>query len=540
MNILHNVSQHLRQWAELAEALASQWHALAPAKGDRTPLRLAAFDLDSPLLMFGSGDAIRSAELCEGVAILGATGSGKSSSIGALLAQQLLAARLWDGKRVGFLVLCAKPDECKTWQQYAERTGRKDDLIVMEARGDEAFNFLEWEAAKAKRQGVKLTENIVSMFMEVLSVTQGQKQHSDSFWIDATRELMRNAIDLLQAGGNKVTLHSLCEIIDTAPLTHEEAASEEWQESSFCYQSITGAAEAFAAMKLTVKNLPAKERDRFHSEERDFKTAHDYFMVKFPAMDERPRSGVLMMWSSLIDMFRRGVMADLFCGKTTFDLEDIEQGKVLILNLPALGVMKESGRIAQILMKYLFQRHIQARDVSLSPCPAVIWADEAHYFTSQNDVLFMTTARSSRTITVYISQTMRNFQEVLGNKSEISADALLAGFQTKIFCCNGDDYTNQWGSRLIGSTWQFKTSTTTGRTTQTLNPGESNNDGSSTQEQLCAQIDAVKFTLLRKGGAANNFYVDCVIFQPGKRWGNGKNHLEITLNQKQINGEERR
>ena len=158
------------------------------------------------------------------------------------------------------------------------------------------------------------------------------------------------------------------------------------------------------------------------------------------------------------------------------------------------------------------------------------------YFTSQNDVMFMTTARSSRTITVYISQTIRNFQEVLGSKGEISADALLAGFQTKVFCCNGDDYSNQWASRLIGSTWTSKGSYSKGQSQQDSSPGLTRNDGFNVNEQLGAQIDPVKFTQLRKGGVANQFFVDCIIFQPGKSWGNGKNHLEITLNQKQING----
>ena len=149
----------------------------------------------------------------------------------------------------------------------------------------------------------------------------------------------------------------------------------------------------------------------------------------------------------------------------------------------------------------------------------------------------MTTARSSRTITVYISQTIRNFQEVLGSKAEVSADALLAGFQTKIFCCNGDDYSNQWASRLIGSVWTGKGSYNKGRSQQDMNQSTARNEGFSVNQQLAAQIDPVKFTQLRKGGVAHQFFVDCIVFQPGKIWANGRNYMEITLNQKQINGE---
>lgn len=534
MSLLKKISNGLHHLARVADVINDQvLQQPNPFNGNSAPRQLAppTLTLDSPLLFFGNGDIVRISELMEGVFIGGATGSGKSSSIGALLAQQLLAASLWDGKKIGFVVLCAKPDECGTWKRYLARTGRADDAIILEAGGDHAYNFFE-EEAKANPD----TENLIAMFLEVLSITQEKKQSNDSYWMDGVRELMRNGIDLLKASREKMTLNALCSIIDQAPLSIADADSKEWQESSYCYKAIEKAAAYFADVKQKLPQLSAKEREQFQSEERDFKVAYDYFLSKFPALDERPRSGIVSMWGGLVDMFRRGVMADLFCGKTTFSLSDIEQGKILILNLPILGAMKETGRIAQILMKYLFQRHIQARDVSLSPCPVVIWADEGHYFCSKNDILFMTTARSSRTITVYVSQTIRNFQEVLGSKGEISADALLAGFQTKVFCCNGDDFTNQWASRLIGSTWTTKGSYSKGQSQQDLNPGTTRNNGFNVNEQLTAQIDSTHFTQLRKGGVSNNFYVDCVIFQPGKCWANGKNHLEITLNQKQING----
>lgn len=534
MSFWKTVSNGLQQLARVADVINDQVQQSNHFNGNGAPPRQFApptLTLESALLLFGNGDIVRISELMEGVFIGGATGSGKSSSIGALLAQQLLAASLWDGRKIGFMVMCAKPDEIGIWRKYLARVGRTDDAVILEAGGSESYNFFEQEALANPD-----TENLIAMFLEVLSITQEKKQSNDSYWMDGVRELMRNGIDLLKASKEKMTLNALCSIIEQAAPSIADADSKEWQESSYCYKAIEKAAAHFVGIKQKLPQLSAKEREQFQSEERDFKVAYDYFLSKFPALDERPRSGIVSMWGGLVDMFRRGVMADLFCGKTTFSLSDIEQGKILILNLPILGAMKETGRIAQILMKYLFQRHIQARDVSVSPCPVVIWSDEAHYFCSQNDVMFMTTARSSRTITVYISQTVRNFQEVLGNKGEISADALLAGFQTKVFCCNGDHFSNTWASNLIGQTWTSKGSYSKGQSQQDLNPGTTRNNGFNVGEQLAAQIDPVKFTQLRKGGVSNNFYVDCIIFQPGKSWANGKNHLEITLNQKQING----
>jgi len=533
MNFLKKMSNGLHSLAVITDAISNQVQQFNLSNDRHAPRSFSppSLTLDSPLLLFGNGDIVRISELTEGVFIAGATGSGKSSSIGALLAQQLLAIRLWEGRKTGGLVLCAKPDEIGVWRRYLASAGRIDDAIILEAGGGHSYNFFE-EEAKANPD----TENLIAMFLEVLSITQEKKQSSDSYWMDGVRELLRNGIDLLKSSREKMTLNALCSIIDQAPLSIADADSKEWQESSYCYQAVEKAAGHFAEMKNKLQSLSPKEREKLQSEERDFKVAYDYFLSKFPSLDERPRSGIVSMWSGLVDMFRRGVMADLFCSKTSFSLSDLEQGKILILNLPVLGAMKETGRVAQVLMKYLFQRHIQARDVSLSPAPVVIWADEAHYFCSQNDVMFMTTARSSRVITVYISQTVRNLQEVLGHKGEISADALLAGFQTKVFCCNGDDYSNQWASRLIGSVWTSRGGYSKGQSQQDSSPTTTRNDGFNVNEQLTAQIDPVKFTQLRKGGVSNSFYVDCIIFQPGKLWANGKNHLEITLHQKQING----
>jgi hypothetical protein len=60
--------------------------------------------LDAPLLKLGS-QAWTVGDACEGVLIMGATGSGKTSGSGAHLAHAYLRAGF------GGMVLCAKPDE---------------------------------------------------------------------------------------------------------------------------------------------------------------------------------------------------------------------------------------------------------------------------------------------------------------------------------------------------------------------------------------------------------------------------------------------
>ena len=58
---------------------------------------------------------------------MGATGSGKSSGPGRHIALAMLR------KGFGFCVLCAKKDEKERWLNYAEETGRSDDIVLFDS-----------------------------------------------------------------------------------------------------------------------------------------------------------------------------------------------------------------------------------------------------------------------------------------------------------------------------------------------------------------------------------------------------------------------
>ena len=64
------------------------------------------------------------ADACEGAAILGGTGAGKTSGSGRHLALGYLRAGM------GGLVLTAKSDERALWKSYCHEAGRLEDLIV--------------------------------------------------------------------------------------------------------------------------------------------------------------------------------------------------------------------------------------------------------------------------------------------------------------------------------------------------------------------------------------------------------------------------
>src|SRR5205085_5585505 len=104
---------------------------------------------------------------------------------------------------------------------------------------------------------------------------------------------------------------------------------------------------------------------------------------------------------------------------------------------------------------------------------------------------------------------------VLGSYEAV--DSLLGNLQAKFFCQNTGD-TNEWASRLLGDRIIHVTSTgvslSRGDDVRAAK-GDSHSSNVSRAEQRRRFVEASKFTMLRKGGPANGFQVDCVVFNGG-------------------------
>ena len=460
-----------------------------------------AFSLETPLLQFShSADLWTLADACEGVQIFGALGSGKTSGSGQAIAKSYLRAGF------GGLVLTAKPDERELWERFAADTGRSDDIMIFKPGGAYQFNFLKYEM-KRPGEGAGDTENLVRLFRYVLDV---QQQHTasrqDSFWENALNQLLRNAIDTAAAAADTETLQlsSIRDIIKTAPLHPEQLENRDWLENSFCMQSL----KAGFARELS----PDKRRD--------LEAAADYWTAEFPNLAEKTRSIIVLMFTGLADQFLRGKTHKLFTDKLSIVPELSETGKIIILDLP-VKEYGESGRLAQILFKYLWQKAIERRSVKESPRPVFLWADEAQNFCASYDMQFQATARSAKACTVYLTQNLPNYYAAFGSgdKGKQEADALLGNLQTKIFHANGDPVTNNFAADTIGKSWQQHSSTNFGQSEGKGQDGKKqDSSGGGTSESYDYIIPPTDFTKLRKGGNPNGLIVDGVIFQGGRRF----------------------
>jgi hypothetical protein len=142
--------------------------------------------LEFPLAHFSeyAADAWTLADACQGVAILGENGSGKTSASGRHRARQYLKAGF------GGLVLCFKTEEADLWRSYLKEAGREQDGRFFGVDQEFRFNFMDYEA---RGSGMDFVENLVTLLVDVASIQRraeamGSEAH---FWLPQKKKLLR-------------------------------------------------------------------------------------------------------------------------------------------------------------------------------------------------------------------------------------------------------------------------------------------------------------------------------------------------------------
>jgi len=473
-----------------------------PGGGDEDPVVAATKEtvlLDIDGNTWTIGDAI------EGTQIFGATGSGKTTGSGAMLANRFLDKQCGN---FGGLVLTAKPEELKTWERYLARAKREQDKVVFDPKSGYQFNFLDYEFNRPddpSADGKRLTLNIVSLFMATLS-TGETGANTDPYWNDALRELLTHTIDLADMGCGELELPDLAEIIRSAPQSKSELRSPTWQKSR-CFELLQAAC-------ADAERLKEENPDRYG----DLVQTVAYWLGDFPNLSDRTRSIIVSSFTGKTAGLLRSPLRRMFCTKATPETDKVRptethKGKIIIVNLP-VKEYGEVGRFAQIIYKTVWQRATERRQLTGEWRPVFLWADEAQYFVTQEDMLFQQTARSKMAATVYLTQNLPNYHAALGSRNGNAAtESLMGNLQTKIFHANGDPATNEWAERLFGK-WVA------------IRGGDSQNTGGTTPSQTSEShhdniepiVWANDFAALQTGGPAHDFTVDAFIYKAGRIW----------------------
>lgn len=479
----------------------------------------------------------------KGTAILGGTGSGKTSSSGKLIAKKFLEAG-WGG-----LVLCAKTGEAKDWIEYCEDANRE---YIRFGKGSKwhknqymIFNPIDYEMNR-EGNGRGEIQNLVNIFMNMYKM--GNRIAGDGvakeerFWDSALKRCLSRVLELLILAGEPLTYMNMItlmassnsldsEIIDAAfghvvSKRGQGVPEEEWYipeletDENYCMYCL------IKAHVNIVNNVGEYVDDTNYN---SYNLICSYFYETLDSMGEQVKATIIESYMALAEPFLSGILYDHFSGETNLYPEVIfEKNKVVILDFPVKEFL-DAGVMAQSVFKLMFQQAVERRDVDKHSTPCFLWADEAQYFINPYDQIFLTTARSSRTATVFLSQNISNYYSVLasGQNAKYKVDSFMGNLATKIFHANSDAETNKYASTLIGEAL-----TTMGR--KSLSQGlfdlSIKRDEGFTS-QYSPQVQPTEFTTLKSGGVNHNYEVETYVFVTGKKWSNGKNHFKSTFKQ---------
>lgn len=488
--------------------------------------------IDTPLFYFDKdkqepwtyNDAVK------GTQIFGGIGSGKTSGSGKLIAKKFLEHGF------GGLVLCGKSEEAEDWEKYVKETGREKDFIMFSpsTKDDKlVFNPLKYEMERDKERGGGQTTNIVNLFMNIYRMGQrltgSDTNESERYWDNALKRCLSRTIDLLKIAGEELSVFNMAKIIASAPSSEEGesfiarvAEMEEDEIISLCNHSY-----CFDCIYKAGELLEEDDEDA----EWIFDLVYNYFLREFASMHEKSRTTVQEMFLGLTDPFNSGILKNHFSEGLNIYPEDTFDGKIIVLNFPVKDYL-DAGIYSQSIFKLLWQQAVERRGKDIQPSdntkPVFLWIDEAQYFVNEYDMLFQTTARSSRACTVLLTQNISNYYAQMGGKDAVpKVDSLLGNLSTKIFHCNTDAVTNEWASRVIGQNYAVLESG--GENYSIINFSHSTSKGFSTQ--LTPQVLPMEFTKLKTGGAMNQYIVQAIITINGYHWKSQQNFGRINFTQ---------
>lgn len=448
----------------------------------------------------------------EGVLILGAMGSGKTSGPFSHVMRALLRCGC------GGLFLCYKNDAAHDYQTMIDQEGRSADVIHF--RDDPntppyAFNFLTYEANHGSESGA-IIENIVAALMQANEVLGRSSSNSaDPFWDDAMRKLLRNclevAIDADDQG--RVDLSTISEMVVSLPQSSLDVRMSD---------------DLLAIQLLEKAEWKRPERQR------ELSLARRYFTVEWPRMADRMRSSIAEVLSVLLDAFVRDPIRKLLLGQMTCSPDDILAGKIVIVDVP-IQQYKRVAKIAGVIWKNAVQRAIEARvdregKNNDAVRPVFIAADEAQAWATWQDQEFQNVARSARGIAVYATQNLPNFFAEMGAdaKGKERVKSLLANLQTRLFCQNSDPETNTWASDTIGKI-------IVKRTSRNKHHWFGHTIGINESEQVDYDLHPRAFTTLKRGGQPFGYQVEAIVTAQSQVFQhNGRRWVRASFHQKEV------
>ena len=244
--------------------------------------------LDTALFALSERDTFTVRHLLNSLAVLGRSGSGKTSSSGRTIARAIVRYR-----NSGGLILAAKPEDLGMWQEIFREAGREEDLIVFGPKESRRFNLLNY-AVQTWGHTREITKVITTIGETLRSADRDGTENAD-FWSREQERQIYNAVEILKLATGKVHAPHLQKFIVGAAQSVEQLNCEEWRKGFHCEMI-----------------RRATEKQKSPVEEQDFSQAVDYWLAEIPSMASKTRSSISTGVLGLLHVLNSGTLAGTF------------------------------------------------------------------------------------------------------------------------------------------------------------------------------------------------------------------------------------
>lgn len=470
--------------------------------------------LEQALLQWVAGTPWTIRDAFQGTQIFGSTGSGKTSASLKTIAMSMLRSGF------GGVFFTVKPEDRATYEQWAEKAGRRDDLLVFSPSGGLRYNFMAAELEQTP-DVTAAAENLTALVMTAAEVgdrSRGSAGGGDNaaYFVQNSQKYCRNVVLVLRLSGNLITPQNLLRIVMSTPRTVEDLNSLPWQASSFCFECLRRA--EFASMR--------------ESERADLGIAVDFFCNELPNLNSRTRSSIESTLTAAIDALSRGLVRDMISSPSSnFSASMLHDGAIVIVDFPVL-VYRDVGRLIQVMLKASLQRAHSRRNVLTNHRPTFMVSDEYQHLAVDADQIFQSTARSTHTAVVNATQSITTVMDAFGPQSEVKVFSLLGNSQTQVFHQQSDTRTISYIQELCGRSRQLMVNGNTTRGGDWLAPlfGNSSGGSSGFSEAYEFELQTRDLSGLAKGGPPH-WTAEAIVYQGGRRFPNGRTWMPVTFRQ---------
>ena len=475
--------------------------------------------LDMDLIRFNRQDSVTYRDaLSGGISVIGSSGSGKSSSVCALLVSNALR------HGCSVVVSTIKPQDPEYWAGVARSVGCPNIRVFRP--GVDRFNPILYEQQSSSNPAM-LAEDLTQQVLLPLRHQRVTGGGSDPFWISASEQHTRRAMSLYLIAGVPTSYRLINDTMLTLPRSREDVTSPDWQRRCPIFPCL----------------IEAQRNAESPAERIEIERSADFLLSTVPSTPDNTLGSMIATLTGPLDPFVGGLIGETLNAEThTWTPDEVIDRPGLFMVDTPIQSWGQTGATLQRIVFTAIQRAITRRAAGSMPRPVMLMMDEAQEFLDpDSDPAFMRTARDRLAFVVLATQCVDNIRMACSSARDpnAAAKAILALPSVQFFCQTADPETRRHASEVFGRTRQARVSMSTTDPQRASggdpkSPGRepSRTRGANVSFDYMDDVAGIQLATLKRGGPTNGWKVEALVAGPNPPWkSSGRPSLLVSLPQ---------